>query len=89
MWIVRWLIFAAFIFILLPLIASFFLHPSSTPTTPFTLNSSRLRSSSFMDTDMLRSSNMTPLLRNPIIYGTAWKKERTTDLVFAAIESGY
>ena len=27
-------------------------------------------------------------LDNPIMYGTAWKKERTTELVVAAVEAG-
>ena len=38
------------------------------------------------------ASTITPVqghpLDNPIMYGTAWKKGRTTELVIAAVEAG-
>ena len=50
---------------------------------------------SLKQTALAFSSTSTPTpavkghpLDNPIMYGTAWKKERTTELVIAAVEAG-
>lgn len=96
-----YLFVCAVVFMFLPIL-TFILtsRPHTFSSTSATISS--ITSISATSTNKLRSSmssmssttgdrihGVKQLDSNPILYGTAWKKERTTALVLDAINSGY
>lgn len=63
------------------------------PIVIFSLRAPSMKSNhSFKQVALASSLTHAPIrshpLANPIIYGTAWKKERTTELVMTAVQTG-